>query len=308
MQIQKQPYGESLTSFDPAKLNVGVTLVELVVVIGILVILTLMSVPVFRFFQKESDLNNNTEEIINTLRFAQNKTLASERASQYGVYFDSTTSTHQYTLFKGTDFASRNSSSDEIHKLAKAVEFYEIDLNGGNELVFDRVTGKTNQPGNVSLRLKADLAKTKTIYIESSGQVGLTIPSVPADGRVEDSRHVHFDLGWSIQNSATLKFSFPNIPQTETIDMTDYFNTGKTEFDWEGTFSVGGVDQIFRVHTHSLDAFNTLLCIHRNRNNGQNNQEVIIYIVDGGTDKDIAHYLADAADTVEKGFYVNTME
>ncbi|MBZ9578286.1 hypothetical protein KJA14_00250 [Patescibacteria group bacterium] len=291
-----------------SKLNVGVTLVELVVIIGILVILALISAPVFRFFQKESDLNNNTEEIINTLRFAQNRTLASEGASQYGVYFDNTTSPHQYTLFKGTDFASRDSSSDEIHKLAKAVEFYEINLNGGNELVFDRVTGKTSQPGNVSLRLKVDLTKTKTIYIESSGQVGLTIPSVPTDGQVEDSRHVHSDLGWSIQNSTALKFSFPDIPQVETIDMADYFNTGKTEFDWEGTFSVGGIDQIFRVHTHALDAFNTLLCIHRNRNDGKNNQEVIIYIVDGGIDKDIAHYLADAVDTVEKGFYVNTME
>ena len=290
------------------KLNEGVTFIELLVIVGILVILTVISVPTLLFFQREADLNNSTEEIINTLRLAQNKTLASEGASQYGAYFDSTTSPHQYTLFKGTDFASRDSSSDEIHKLAKAVEFYEINLGEGNEVVFDRVTGETGQPGSVSLRLKTDLTKTKTIYIASSGQVGQASLSVPTNGRLEDSRHVHFDLGWSIQNSTNLKFYFPDIPKTETIDMASYFNSDKTEFDWEGTFSVGGVDQTFRVHTHSLGTFNTLLCIHRDRNNGKNNQEVIIYIIDGGIDKDIAHYLADAADTVEKGFYVNTME
>lgn len=105
-----------------------------------------------------------------------------------------------------------------------------------------------------------------------------------------------------------LRFSFPTIPKTETVDMANCFNTGKTEFDWDGTFSVAGVDQVFRAHTHSLNAFNTLLCIHRDRNQGKNNQEVIIYIVDSATDKDVAHYLADITDEVEKGFYVNTME
>ncbi|MBZ9572044.1 hypothetical protein KJA15_01745 [Patescibacteria group bacterium] len=290
------------------KNNFGVTLVELLVIIGIIIILTLIATPSLRFFQRESDLNNSTEEIINTLRLAQNKTLASEEASQYGVYFDNTTSSHQYTLFKGTDFASRDSSFDEIHKLPKTVEIYEINLGGENEVVFIRVTGETGQSGNISLRLKTDITKAKAIYIESSGQVGLTASSVPPNGRIRDSRHVHFDLGWSIQNSTNLKFYFPNAPQTEIIGMADYFNADKTEFDWEGIFSVGGNDQVFQVHTHSLDAFNTLLCIHRDRNNGKNNQEVIIYIVDGGIDKDITHYLADIADNVEKGFHVNTME
>lgn len=279
------------------------TLVELLVIIGILVILATLSVSVFRFFQKESDLNNSSEEIINTLKLAQSKTLASEGASQCGLYFDTSASPHQYILFKGSDFATRDISFDEIYELPNTVEIYEINLGGGKEVVFNRLTGETNQPGNIALRLKTDPTKNKIIYVEDYGQIGQTSPSVPTDGREKDSRHVHFDLGWSIQNATTLKFSFPNIPQIETVDMADYFDTDKTEFDWDGTFSVGGTDQVFRVHTHFLDAFNTLLCIHRDRNQGKNDQKVIIYIIDGGIDKDIAHYLADAADTVEKGFY-----
>jgi len=286
----------------------GFTLVELLVIVGILVILATISVSVFRFFQRESDLNNNAEETINILRLAQSKTLASEGASQYGVYFDTSVSPHQYILFKGSDFATRDASFDEIYELSNTVEIYEINLGGGNEVVFNRLTGETNQPGNITLRLKTDPTKNRIIYIEDYGQVGQTSPSVPTNDRIKDSRHVHFDLGWSIQNATTLKFSFPNISQIETVDMANYFNVDKTEFDWDGTFSVGGTDQVFRVHTHSLDAFNTLLCIHRDRNQGENDQGVIIYIIDMGIDKDIAHYLADAADTVEKGFYVNTME
>ena len=108
---------------------------------------------------------------------------------------------------------------------------------------------------------------------------------------------------------ANIKFDFVAVGEIETVAMADYFNADKTEFDWQGTFSfVAGVDQVLRVHTHSLDAFNTLLCIHRNRNYGQNDQEVIIYIIDGGMEKEIAHYLADEDDTVIEGFFGGVKE
>ncbi|HDZ54299.1 MAG TPA: hypothetical protein ENI19_02025 [Candidatus Nealsonbacteria bacterium] len=284
------------------------TLIEVLVIIGIMVILMVLALPAYRSFQNELDLNNSTEEIINTLRIAQNKTLASEGASQYGVYFDQTTSPHQYTLFKGNDYASRNSSFDKIHKLPKSVEISDISLNGGeSEIIFDRISGTTSQFGSLIIRLKDNPTKTKTVYIENSGQVGLTSPSTPSDAaRIKDSRHVHFDLGWSIQSATLLKFYFPDIPQTEQVDMADYFNADKTEFDWAGIFIVDGIDQTFQVHTHSLDTFN--LCIHRDRNQGRTNQEVIIYIVEGGVDKEIAHYLADVNDSVTEGPYGGTKE
>ncbi|MFC1629701.1 hypothetical protein ACFL11_00525 [Patescibacteria group bacterium] len=290
------------------KNNLGVTLVEILVIVAIIIILAMITFSSLRSFQKESDLNNSSEVIINTLRLAQNKALSSEGASQHGVYFDKLTAPHQYTLFKGTDYALRDSSFDEVHKLPEGLEFF----NGGTEVtevVFSRVTGSASQAGNVYFRIKNDILKTRTIGIKSSGQITPGEESDPVVLPQGDSRHVHFDLGWTMQDATDLKLHFPDIPQTETIDATLFFNVAKTEFDWDGTFSVGGVDQTLRVHTHSLDAFNTILCIHRDRNNNKNDQEVIIYIVDGSVDKDVAHYLADAEDIVQKGFYVNnTME
>lgn len=281
------------------------TLIELIVTIGIILVLVVLGALAFRTFQKESNLANNTEEIINILRFAQNKTLASEDASTYGIHFEN----DKFVLFKGAVYDPLASDND-VYNLSSSVEINEINLAGGaSEVIFDRVTGTTVQSGNISLRSKLDLSKTRVVYIESSGQVGLSVPSTPSDeNRVKDSRHVHFDLGWSIENATTLKFDFIDAVQIETIAMSEYFNTEKTEFDWEETFSVGGADQVFRIHTHLLDISNTLLCIHRDRNEGKNTERVRVFIVDGGVDKDIAHYLADANDTVEKGFYVNTME
>ena len=151
------------------------TLIELLVIIGTMIVLMALAAPAFRRFQKESELTNSAEEIINTLRLAQNKTLASEGASQWGVYFSTSTSPQQYVLFQGTDYDSRVVSSDEIHKLPKSIEIYEINFEDNSSIVFERISGKVSASikQSISLRLKTDPSKTRTIYIENSGQVGL---------------------------------------------------------------------------------------------------------------------------------------
>lgn len=296
----------------------GLSLIEILVAISILLIIFAMTIISFRSFQQEQLLFSSTEEIINILRFAQSKTLASgegaaSQGSKYGVYFDISTDPHQYTLFRGTDYASRpDPSSDEVNKISKLVEINLLDLLGlsGKEVVFDRLTGETANSGKISLRLKSDHSKTKTVGIKSSGKITLGEETFGPDdsGRIKDSRHVHFNLGWSIQNATALEFYFPDTGDTELVnDISSYFDAGKTEFNWEGAFSIGLVDQVFKIHTHFLDASNTILCIHRDRNDGKNNQKVIITIVDL-LDKDIAHYLADVNDTVDLGAFGGTKE
>src|SRR4030042_2675322 len=147
---------------------------KILIIIAITVILIGLTIPAYRFFQKESDLISDAEEIINNLRLTQNKTLASEGASQYGVYFDQYTSPHQYTLFKGNNYALRDSSFDEIHKLSDSVEISGINLSGGgSETIFDRISGTTSQFGELTIRLKNDATKTKTVYIANSGEINL---------------------------------------------------------------------------------------------------------------------------------------
>jgi len=130
------------------------TLIEILIVVGVLAILIAMAFPAFRSFQAESDLNDSADKIINTLRLAQSKTLASEGASQWGIYFSTSTIPHQYTLFQGVNYASRVTSSDEVYDLPESVEIYDINLVGEPEVIFDRLIGSTGQFGNISLRLR----------------------------------------------------------------------------------------------------------------------------------------------------------
>lgn len=253
------------------KLKKGFTLIEVLTMVGILIILTSISIPAFRFFQKETDLNNTTEEIINNLRLAQGKTLSSEGASQYGVRFE----TGKYILFKGTNY-NPLALDNEIHELPQGIEIYGIDIaGGGSEAVFSRLTGATNQFGNFSLRLKTDASKTKTIYIENSGQVGLTSPSVPSEtGRTKDSRHSHFNYSRVIDTaleSLTLTF---DTTVTKNILISENLKDG--QIYWEEEVDVEGQIQKLKIHTHRLNNPDSLFSIHRDRRYNNKSLEIKI--------------------------------
>ena len=245
----------------------GATFIELLVIISVLIILIAMSGQVFVFFQKESTLNNTTEEIISILRLAQNKTLASEEADQYGVYFNTSIDPHEYIIFKGSDFVSRDISFDKIYPMPKALEIYNINLALGNEVVFNRLTGITIQSGDLSLRIKTEPSKTRTIYIEESGQVSLNSPLVPSNSRVKDSRHVHFDYKGrdidTLTESINLTFRDNGSSYNYNIVIADNLKDG--QIYWQGKIDAGGEEQELIIHTHRLNNPDTQFCIHRDR-------------------------------------------
>lgn len=277
----------------------GFSLTELLVVIAVLAIILVASVVVFQSFTKKTDLNIFYSEIISTLNTARNKTLASEESAQYGVYFDDTSSPHKYVLFKGSNYSSREISFDEVHNLLSDIQFSDISFNG-SEVVFERLDGNTDNHGSIIIRSLAN-NKPKIIYVYSSGEISSFQDSESGSGRASDSRHVHFDLGWNITGADTLKFNFINASQIEQVAMADYFTS--TSFDWADEFTVSDDTQEFRIHTHQLDQ-TTLLCIHRDRNEEKNTQEVYIYIIQSGVEKEIVHYDNDQSATAYKGNYV----
>jgi len=285
------------------KTNSGTSFIEMMMIVAILVILVSIAIPVFVFFQRRLEFNINTEEVINILRIARNKALASEGPSQYGVYFDNVSSPNQYILFKGESFALRDDSFDEINNLSDNIEVYDIDLNGGNEIVFDRVTGNTSQPGSVSLRLRTDLAKTKTIYIEGSGYVKLTAPVIPSDGdRVKDSRHIHFDYNNMIDTaSETLTLSFEG-GVNKTIIIAG--NMKDSQIYWEGEIDVNEETQKIKIHSHNLNNPNTLFCVHRDIR--YNNKSLIITISGDGSGA-LVEYSADGSIITSTSIYVTNL-
>ncbi|MDP2864352.1 MAG: hypothetical protein Q8N73_01675 [bacterium] len=287
--------------------NKSFTLVELLVIVGILVVLTALAIPNFRFFERESDLNNSAQEIINTLRLAQNKTLASEGANSWGVFFATSTSPHQYVLFQGSDYLSRATSSDEVRKLPTAIIISEINLSGDKkEVVFDRLTGTTNKSGSISLELKTDSAKNRKIYIENSGQVQLISSPIPSDeNRIKDSRHLHIDYTKTISTpTENLILTFEG-GVTETIVIANNIKDG--QIYWEGEVDVAGEIQKLKIQTHRLNdpILGTQFSVHRDR---RYNTKSLKIELSGDTSGSLIEYSADGLTTTKTSIYVSDLQ
>ncbi len=284
-----------------SKKKFGFTVIELLIIGSVMLIILALSASVFSTLYRKTDIDVFRDNIISTLKLARNKTLASEQTARYGVYFDTVSDPHRYIFFQGQNYTSRNITFDEIYILPSSLEIAEVNLNGeGKEVVFNRLEGTTFNSGVVAIKSKKS-DEIRSIYIYSSGEISSQPEFVSGSGRITDSRHVHFDLGWDISGSTILRFDFINAGIVKEVSMTDYFSL--EGFDWEGEFSINDTPQRFRIHTHQLIP-TTILCIHRDRNYGSNNEEVYIYIVRDGTMREIAHYDNDEYATVTKGNYV----
>ncbi|OGZ74299.1 MAG: hypothetical protein A3A12_02665 [Candidatus Staskawiczbacteria bacterium RIFCSPLOWO2_01_FULL_43_17b] len=281
----------------------GFTLIEILVVIFILAVLVLVSIPALDLFLKNSHVANGMQEFYTALTLAQSKTIASQDESQYGVYVDTGVSPHRYVIFKGATYATRLEAADQSFWLPKTVEFSEILLGSGNEVVFSKLTGYANPAGSVSVRLKADASKTKTVYISSAGILDFTAPAVVADTRVKDSRHVHVDYSRVIDTateSITMLFD-GTVSQVIPIAV----NMAGGQIYWTGTVAAGGSDQTVTVRTHRLNDADTQFSIHRDAS--MNNKSLRVTI-SGDSSGNLALYSADGLTTSFSSVYVSDLE
>lgn len=264
----------------------GYTLIEIIIVVAIIGLVGIASLVSFIGSRRTRDLATTGQNAISVLRVAQSKTLAREDNSQWGVHLTPTT----FILFRGTNYASATYTQNFL--LPNSLEIANIALNGGgSDIVFQTISGTTMHSGTFDVRIIALPTEIFSITIDGSGKVYQTATIPPPLGtRVIDLRHRAYVLGWSIQTATTLTLTFsdpPNPDTVSTIAMAPYFDGPKSKFDWSGTVTVAGQNQILRIHTTSLSGSNTTL--HVDRDCRKNTKKLKIAI----DTNDIATYEAD---------------
>ncbi len=282
----------------------GFSLIELLIVIAVLMIILVLSIVAFYTLTKKTDLDTSRDNIISALNLVRNKTLASEEAAQYGVYFDATAVPDRYVLFQGPSYTTRNVSLDKIYNFPSVIEISSVSLEGENEIVFNRLQGDTNNYGSITIRSLKD-NEIRTIYIYSSGEISTQPESVSGGaGRITDSRHVHFTYTRNIVTSIeiiTLTFADPTT--IINIPMADY--TTSVSFDWEDDVDVGGDIEKIRIHTHWLNNPDAQFCVHRDRK--YNNKSLIITISGDGSGSLIS-YTINGQESRGTSIYLTTGE
>lgn len=269
------------------------------IVVGIIAIVSAFTIASLSTFRQQSDLDSDAQGVLAALRLARSRTISSENAQSHGVHFSSAT----YTLFTGRAY-DQSATTNEAHALGDRIELYVIALSTSTDVVlFDRLTGFTSTTGTLHLRSEgSDLSRV--IRIDASGEATNEATSVSVlNTRLTDTRHLHFQLGWSIENAQTLRLRFADPPNPDIINDIDMEpNAPRSSFAWEGDTSVYGSSEHIRVEAHSLTPSDTLLSVHRLRD--QNAKALTISIIDG-IEKEIVSYAASGTSTT--GIYGGVM-
>ncbi len=137
----------------------GFTLLELLLVIGILALLIITSLPLVINFYKIRALGVHENGIVQTLRRAQLKAMSVEDDSSFGVYLTS----EKYVLFKGNFYGIRDTAYDEIFDLPN-----NLSVIGPSEIVFSKLRGTPSDTGTIILTIDN---RSETININEVGKI-----------------------------------------------------------------------------------------------------------------------------------------
>ena len=143
----------------------GFSILEALLVLGILALLFTISLASFSQFGSGKTLDTAALAVLSTLETARSQTIASVGDSAYGVHFTSSS----VVLFKGGTYVPGD-PNNVTTALSERVTVSSIALAGGGaDVVFAKVTGKASPTGTITVQLLADASKTKVVTIEASG-------------------------------------------------------------------------------------------------------------------------------------------
>ena len=145
----------------------GFTLVELILVFGIVAMVSALSIPFLLSSQVSSDLNSLTITLVSTLRRAQQQALSGQNQASWGVYFDS--GNDRYILFQGADFTSRDPDFDLV---VDYPAIFSLLPDFGSEIVFGLYSGQPSTAGNIQFISSNE--GVKNISIDSYGKIEKT--------------------------------------------------------------------------------------------------------------------------------------
>lgn len=129
-------------AFPNSKKVKGFTLVELLLVIGLMLIIGVFMFPLGISFYRSQMANEAVEGIQSALRQAQTFAITGKHDSSFGVKFFA----DSYLLFEGESYASRNTTEDELFSIGARIE----DV-GPDEVVFELFSGLPSATGTIEV-------------------------------------------------------------------------------------------------------------------------------------------------------------
>lgn len=138
----------------------GFTLVEVLLSLALIALIAGISIPVFQGLQTRNDLDVAANTIAQSMKRAQVLAQAVNSNDTWGVYIQE----GNVTIFKGTDYASRDMSFDEISSISSTITKSGID-----EVIFSEFYGEPQTTGTITLTSINE--ETRELAINEKGTV-----------------------------------------------------------------------------------------------------------------------------------------
>jgi len=147
----------------------GFTVLEILISVSVIAMIVAISASAFARFNKRQELNIAVDEVISVLEEARSFTLASKGDIVYSAHFDLIL--NEITLFRGSSYSSL-APDNEVTKLSSRVMIATTSFaGGGQDVVFERLTGKTNNSGTIELSFISDSTASTTIIVHPTGVI-----------------------------------------------------------------------------------------------------------------------------------------
>lgn len=246
----------------------GFTLIEMLLVIGLVLVIFGITMSVGRDFSSNIDLENTVKGISSKIKLAKSQSISALNGTHYGVRVKPS----KIVIFEGSTYTEGLLTNSE-YVFSDKIEIFAHSLGGGDDIIFSRLTGLTNNSGTINVRVINNPSNWKQIFINSDGQISLDAFQTSVDSPIQNARHVHFALGWEIEDSTQLTLRWVDavdvqIARTD-IDIASYFDVANDVFDWTGITLVDGVNQEIRIHSWLDGNGHTVLCVMREQTETQ---------------------------------------
>lgn len=170
------------------------TLIELIIIVAILVITASAVLSTQTSFLVDTYLNTKTDEFIQNLKLSQSRAKSRFHNDSWSIYLD--TPNNQFTLFKGSDYGTRDNAFDILTSLPDSLSISDISLTGGGSTItFDQASGYTSTDGTITFSNNQN--NSSVITINNRGLIALNQTSGPTAITIFNETFPNTDTAWN---------------------------------------------------------------------------------------------------------------
>jgi len=149
--------------------NYGFTLIELLMVIGIFMVLSALSIPIYTSWQETAQVDNTEEEIVKALREAKINSQVGLNNEAHGVYLTSAENGDKIISYQGVTYALRDPEFDSEYLLDESISL-AFDLSSP-DINFSLGLGTPSATGTININYN-DEQGSQVISINDLGIIG----------------------------------------------------------------------------------------------------------------------------------------